>query len=166
MTYPRVHLDPAAYERRSRTAACFICDLIAGTHDGGEEVVYRDERAIVFLDRYPTLVGKLLVAPIAHREGVVGDFDEDEYLALQRVVHRAARAVSRTVPTERIYLLSLGSNQGNAHVHWHIAPLPPGVPYERQQFAALMWDEDGYLDIPAADRQDLAARIAGEMQGK
>ncbi|MDG4800345.1 hypothetical protein [Micromonospora sp. WMMD980] len=23
-------------------------------------------------------------------------------------------------------------------MHWHVAPLPPGVPYERQQYHALM----------------------------
>ena len=47
--------------------------------------------------------------------------------------------------------MSLGSHQGNAHVHWHVAPLPPGVPYEEQQFAALMHEVNGYLDIPEAD---------------
>ena len=39
---------------------------------------------------------------------------------------------SEAAPTERLYLLSLGSHQGNAHVHWHIAPLPPGVPYAKR----------------------------------
>ena len=28
--------------------------------------------------------------------------------------------------------------RANAHVHWHVAPLPPGVPYEQQQFRAVM----------------------------
>lgn len=41
-------------------------------------------------------------------------------------VYRVARAVEQVVPSERTYVLSLGSQQGNAHVHWHIAPLPPG----------------------------------------
>jgi hypothetical protein len=34
--------------------------------------------------------------------------------------------------------LSLGSQQGDSHLHWHIAPLPPGVPYDQQQLHALM----------------------------
>ena len=34
-------------------------------------------------------------------------------------------------------LLSLGSQQGNRHVHWHVSPLPPGVAYEKQQLAVL-----------------------------
>jgi len=42
------------------------------------------------------------------------------------------------VPTERMYSLSLGSRQGNAHLHWHIAPAAPGVPYDQQQYHALI----------------------------
>lgn len=57
---------------------------------------------------------------------------------------------------ERVYLLSLGSNQGNAHVHWHIVPLPPGVPYHEQQLAIYKQD---ILRIPEKDRVSLAARI-------
>jgi hypothetical protein len=32
--------------------------------------------------------------------------------------------LAAVVPTERMYCLSLGSQECNAHVHWHIAPLP------------------------------------------
>ncbi|MFL5939955.1 MAG: hypothetical protein ACJ75Q_06575 [Gaiellaceae bacterium] len=77
------------------------------------------------------------MAPKEHREHVVDDLSEDEYLALQRVIHRVGRAICRAVPTERPYVLSLGSQEGNRHVHWHLAPLPPGVPFEEQQLAAL-----------------------------
>jgi hypothetical protein len=66
------------------------------------------------------------------------------------------------VPTERLYVLSLGSHDGNAHVHWHVAPLPPGVPYREQQYAALM-HENGYLDISGAELSTIAQRIAGIM---
>ena len=68
------------------------------------------------------------------------------------------------VPTERLYVLSLGSMQGNAHVHWHVAALPPGVPYAEQQYAALMaehgWsrsDADTVAALAAAIRAALAA---------
>jgi diadenosine tetraphosphate (Ap4A) HIT family hydrolase len=84
--------------------------------------------------------------------------DEDEFLALQRVVRRVAAAVSEVVPTERTYSLSLGSKQGNAHLHWHVAPLPPGVPYERQQYHALMM-ENGVLDVDDSSQAALARDI-------
>ena len=60
--------------------------------------------------------------------------------------------------TERLYVLSLGSLQGNRHVHWHLVPLPPGVPYEQQHFTALA-PERGYLDIPDQAQADMATRL-------
>ena len=92
---------------------------------------------------------------------LVADFDEVAYLRLQSLVYRVGRAVSSVLPTERLYVLSLGSKQGNAHVHWHVAPLPPGVPYEKQQFRALMQEEDGYFGSATRGGAALAARIAG-----
>ncbi len=55
--------------------------------------------------------------------------------------------------------LSLGSQQGNRHVQWHIALLPPGVPFNQQQFEALMLSDKGYLKIPDAELSELAARL-------
>jgi diadenosine tetraphosphate (Ap4A) HIT family hydrolase len=63
-----------------------------------------------------------------------------------------------------MYVFSLGSNQGNAHVHWHVVPLPPGVPYERQQFAALMLESAGALEIPEEEKAALAARIGRRLE--
>jgi diadenosine tetraphosphate (Ap4A) HIT family hydrolase len=104
-----------------------------------------------------------LLAPLEHRVNVVADFSEDEYANLQRRVYRLGRALSAAVPTERLYVLSLRSHQGNAHVHWHLAPLPPGVPYEQQQVAAMTLAH-GYLDIPAAEQADLTMRIRRLME--
>jgi hypothetical protein len=42
-------------------------------------------------------------------------------------------------------------------VHWHLAPLPPGVSFKQQQFAAL--DTDLCLDLGDEELADLAERI-------
>jgi ATP adenylyltransferase len=147
--------------RRELAGRCFICELLAGNPDYAHDVVYEDERAIAFLQRLQTLYGYVLVAPKEHRERVVDDFSRDEYLALQAVVHRVGRAVSRAVPTERLYVLSLGSFQANSHVHWHLVPLPPGVPFEHQQLAAI--DTDLGLELGEDELEDLAARIRAEL---
>ena len=76
--------------------------------------------------------------------------------------HRVARAVATTVPTERMYSMSLGSQQGNAHLHWHLAPLPFGVPYDQQQFHAVM-AEHGVLAVDDAVQAALAQRIRGQL---
>jgi diadenosine tetraphosphate (Ap4A) HIT family hydrolase len=160
--YPRIPFDVDGYTRTVRAAAddgsCFICAIVAGERDD-HLVVFRDDLCIAFLAKWPTLLGYTLVAPLEHRTDVVRAFTVDEYVALQRRVHRVGAAVSAAVPTERLYLLSLGSHQGNAHVHWHVAPLPPGIPYDEQQYAALM-HERGYLDVPDGGLAAVAARIA------
>ncbi|MFG2649397.1 HIT family protein [Streptomyces sp. NPDC048436] len=120
--------------------------------------MYEDDEHVAFLDRWPTLPGKLLVAPKAHVEHVVKDLDEGAYVRIMLVVRKVALAVERVFEGERTYLYSLGSQEGNSHLHWHIAVLPPGVPYEEQQFHVLM-TENGVLDVPPGEMVDLAARI-------
>lgn len=160
---PRKPFDLPRYVERTQNGPCFICEMIA-RHPAYplDQIAYEDDVAIVFLNRYPTLLGYTLVAPREHREQVTGDFTPAEYLALQRVIYRVGEAIRRVVPTERLYVLSLGSQQGNRHVHWHLAPLPPGVPYDQQQIAALAV-EAGILDIPPAEMAALARRIRDAM---
>ena len=55
-------------------------------------------------------------------------------------------------------LPSLGSQQGNAHVHWHVVPLLPDVPYEEQQLEAVSL-EQGVFDLSERELDELAARI-------
>ena len=162
-TYPRRQLDLGAYSARAQAGPCFICRVGDGSSPHEHPTIYRDDTAIAFLNRFPTVLGYVLVAPIDHRENVVTDFTTEEYLRLQAIVHRIGTAISEVLPTERLYVLSLGSKQGNAHVHWHLAPLPPGVAYEDQQFRALMTESQGYLDIPDEDQAALAAAIAARI---
>lgn len=151
-----------AYIEHIQNNPCFICEMIAGRLNGNHVIDQNDE-FIVFLNKYPTLYGYVLVAPIAHKEQVTGDFSLEEYLSLQRAVYQVGEAVRRTVDAERVYILSLGSQQGNRHVHWHIAPLPQGVPFKEQQLAALSMD-DGFMNISDHEMADLAQRIRHNMQ--
>jgi diadenosine tetraphosphate (Ap4A) HIT family hydrolase len=154
----KLAFDLECYARRVQDGPCFVCAMLAG--DGGYEhdVVFEDEHTVAFLNRYPTLLGACLVAPKQHVEGLVDDLDVEQYVRLQRVVYAVGTAASAVVPTERLYVLSLGSKAGNAHVHWHVAPLPPGVPYERQQYHALM-AEHGVLGVTAEEQSRLAEAI-------
>lgn len=158
MTNKTRPFDMAAYVARITTGPCFICQIVAGNPAHPHHILYEDKQAIAFLNAYPPLYGYVLVAPRQHREQVTGDFSQAEYLQLQAVIYRVTEAVRRVVPAERVYLLSLGSQQGNSHVHWHIAPLPPGVPFHQQQLAALQV-EDSILDLSEADMSALAAQI-------
>jgi diadenosine tetraphosphate (Ap4A) HIT family hydrolase len=151
-------LDPDAYAARCREGPCFICAMLAGEPGSHHHVVFEDAETVAFLNKYPTLYGYVLVAPREHREQVTGDFSLGDYLALQRVIYRVAEAVRAEVRAERVYILSLGSQQGNRHVHWHVAPLPSGVPYADQQLEALRM-ERGVLDLPEEELASLARRL-------
>ncbi len=158
----RVPLDEGSYLEHVR-ARCFICETARRHPDDPHHLVYEDEEFIAFLDRWPMLLGQTLVAPREHRERVTGDFSEDEYLKLQRIVWRVGEAIRQALPTERLYIASMGSEQANRHVHWHVAALAPGTPYDRQQWAAFV-DERGVLDLDDQEMQELASRISHHLQ--
>jgi diadenosine tetraphosphate (Ap4A) HIT family hydrolase len=155
----RLPFDVSAHVERSQHGPCFICELIAGNPAYAHHVIARDDTTLVFLSKYPTLPGYALVCPIEHHEDLAEDITPARYLALQAVVHRLSRALKRVYDAERIYVLSLGSQQGNSHLHWHVVPLPKGTPYEQQQYHALM-AENGVLEFSEAEMAKAAATIA------
>ena len=160
--FERYQPDLGTYVRRVRTGPCFVCAILGQDPASlDNHVIDEDEDAIVFLAMNPTQYGYTLVAP---KVQVAGDFTVEEYLGLQRVVHRVVKAVREEVGAERVYVLSLGSNQGNAHVHSHVVPLPPGIPYEEQQFAAIMLETAGALKIPEGEKAALATHIGQRME--
>lgn len=153
----RQPFDLDSYIKRIQSSPCFICEIVAGRLHGNH-IIQQSDDFIIFLNKYPMLYGYTLVAPAKHKEQVTGDFSLDEYLALQRIVYRTAEALRKSVDAERVYILSLGSQQGNSHVHWHIAPLPYGVPFKEQQLEALRV-ENGILNLAYEDMESLAQRI-------
>jgi ATP adenylyltransferase len=132
--------------------------MVAGDSVFPGNVIFGSDEALAFLDGYPRAYGYTLVASKEHREQVTKYFTVEEYLDLQRLVYRVAEAVREEAGAERIYLHTFGGNQGNSHVHWHVVPLPPGVPYDEQQDPWTIWD-GGVLEIPKEEMADLARRI-------
>ena len=107
--------------------------------------------------------GYALVSPRRHLEHIVRDLDPEAYLRLQAVVYKVAKAIEAVVPSERTYVLSLGSQQSNRHIHWHIAPLPPGTPLDEQQYHALM-GENGVIPWSPEQAAELRAKIRAQLQ--
>ena len=142
----KINFDIKAYNERVQISPGFICRIVAKDPEDDHHIVYEDENVIVFLNKYPSLYGYVLVSPKEHVENVTGDIALDDYLYLQKIIYMVSEAIKQIILTERIYILSVGSKQGNSHVHWHVAPLPPNVPYEKQQFEALN-AENGILDL-------------------
>jgi len=155
----RQPFDLKAYVHDIGTRPCFICGLLKNDPAFFHHRVFEDDETIIFLSKYPTLPGYCLVCPKEHREDLARDMSKDEYLRLQGKVHVLSRALKSVFDAERIYVLSLGSQQANSHLHFHVVPLPSGVPLEEQQYHALM-AENGVLHIPDDQMAELAQRIA------
>ncbi|WP_068056247.1 GNAT family N-acetyltransferase [Nocardia xishanensis] len=161
----RVAMDLATYEQRVRSEDCFVCAFLEGKPGYEHHMVYDDGEHVAFLNKYPTLFGYALVVPRRHVEDVVADLTPHQYLRLQSAVHKVARAVAAVTGPERTYLMSLGSMQGNAHVHWHVAPLPANTPYDRQQLHAVDLVH-GILDYTETEMAGLAARIRSSLSAE
>jgi diadenosine tetraphosphate (Ap4A) HIT family hydrolase len=156
--YERYFPNMKALHHTFQTAPCFVCEIIGSGPDRAAHIVYEDDRFIAFLDKYPRQYGYTLISPKRHLEQVTAAFDLGDYLALQTLVYHVCEAVREEVDAERMYIFTFGSNQGNAHVHWHVAPLPKGTPYEQQQGAAVGW-QAGVLRIPETEMAVLADRL-------
>jgi diadenosine tetraphosphate (Ap4A) HIT family hydrolase len=155
----RQPFDGQAYVHRA-AQGCFVCRLVQRDPSlPPHEVIWRSDEVIAFLDGFPTVYGHVLVAPTAHREQVTADFTLHDYLGLQRIVYALAEAVRQALRPERVYVLSLGSQQLNAHVHWHVVPCPPGLPLEEQQGALLDKARSGILSLPPEEMAALVARL-------
>jgi diadenosine tetraphosphate (Ap4A) HIT family hydrolase len=102
--FERYHPDMDDVHRGFRTQPCFICTMVQGHVRFPENIIYEDDRALVFLDGYPRAYGYTLVAPKGHREQVTADFSIAEYLDLQHLLYRVTEAVREEVGAERMLI--------------------------------------------------------------
>ncbi len=159
--YIRYKLDVEKYNKRAQTGPCFICEILKSNPNYPAHIVYQDEEIISFLDAYPRLYGWTIVAPKKHKESVILDFTQEEYLSIQYKIYNITKAIIELLKPERVYILSLGSHQGNSHVHWHIAPLPSGMPYNDQQNGVFKLD---ILKIPEEEQMKLTSKLNNSIQ--
>lgn len=156
--YERYFPDMKSLHHTFQTSPCFVCEIIKGSPGTMRYIVYEDDKYIAFLDGYPRQLGYTLVTPKRHLEQVTQDFNLDAYLDIHKLIYHIAETVRVETDAERMYIFTFGSNQGNSHVHWHVAPCPRGTPYDQQQGAAVGW-QAGVLKIPEDDMVDIAQRL-------
>jgi galactose-1-phosphate uridylyltransferase len=100
--------DLAAHVERSRQGPCFVCAYLCGHPGYRHEHIFLDDHVVAFLSRYPTLLGYTIVAPRTHVVEVTGN--RELFRRVGDVVHDVAEALKAVLPTQRIYLMALGSH--------------------------------------------------------
>ena len=103
---------------------CFFCNAATGD-DADGLVVFRGERALVVLNKFPYASGHLLVAPARH-VGEFGDVSDEEALEVHRLAGSAMAALAETYAPQGY---NVGWNLGRIagaglvdHVHLHVVP--------------------------------------------
>jgi ATP adenylyltransferase len=108
-----------------RPKGCIFCPEGNGESDEERLLLYRGDRSMVVMNRFPYNNGHLLVAPWKHTSSLDGLQDE-ELFDLVRTVRWSTAVLRETMSPDAFNLgLNLGTVAGagvEAHVHFHIVP--------------------------------------------
>jgi ATP adenylyltransferase len=106
---------------------CLFCRVRQAdpSADRANLLVWRGERVIVVMNKFPYNSGHVMVAPVEHVGSPV-DLSDGDALALQKGVSMSLRAISDVMSPEGY---NIGANLGRVagagipdHVHYHVVP--------------------------------------------
>jgi histidine triad (HIT) family protein len=99
---------------------CKFCRIVAG--DGAADIVFRDDRAVAFLDHRPLFPGHVLLLPRGHYE-TLGDLPPDHVDPLFQRARRLSRAMEEVLgATGSFVALNNRVSQSVPHLHVHVVP--------------------------------------------
>ncbi len=111
---------------KSDTATpCIFCTAATNPNTRETLTLYRNERALVMLNRYPYTNGHLMVAPVAH-EARLFDSSDDALASLIRLTAESQRILSDVYHPDGFNIgMNFGTPAGAGiadHYHVHIVP--------------------------------------------
>lgn len=111
--------------RAAKTEGCVFCNAHQAGVSKESLLVYKNQHAMVILNKYPYNSGHTLVLPARHC-GDIENLSDDEFLATQVLVREVMRAMKVIYNCQGI---NVGLNHGSVagagipeHLHWHIIP--------------------------------------------
>lgn len=111
--------------QHDRPQGCFLCAGWRERNDRENLVVYRAERTLVVLNKFPYNNGHLLVAPAAHK-GQWSELAEAEMLELMQVLGLMLDVLTKSIKPDGFNIgVNLGRVAGAGlpdHLHWHVVP--------------------------------------------
>jgi len=113
------------YILSNEEVGCFICDLTQAEPSEENLLLYRNEHAMVLMNKYPYNNGHILVAPVAHTADLT-ELTEPEYGQTMELFRFSLKALENLMAPEGFNAgLNLGKTGGaglEEHVHFHIVP--------------------------------------------
>lgn len=115
--------DDSSKERKSD---CFICHNYQTPEDDEKNLVlWRTDKTIVILNRYPYNNGHLLIAPVRHIPDL-NDVSDEENLEMMKLIRDSQKALSLAIKPQGF---NVGMNFGRCagaglpgHMHIHVVP--------------------------------------------
>jgi ATP adenylyltransferase len=109
---------------------CFLCRYWSDPSSDKENyVVWRTDRSLVTLNRFPYTGGHLLIAPGRHEAGLE-TLDDQELLEMMTLTRDAEKMLQHAIKAEGFNVgLNIGRCAGAGlpgHVHLHVVPRWPG----------------------------------------
>jgi ATP adenylyltransferase len=108
-----------------RPYGCIFCPEGNGESDEQRLLLYRGDRSMVIMNRFPYNNGHLLVAPWKHTPSLDG-LEDEELFDLVRTVRWSVAVLRQTMSPDGFNVgLNLGTVAGagvEGHVHFHIVP--------------------------------------------
>ena len=103
----------------------FIKEAIESKNDENNLVVFRFEKSIVLMNKYPYNNGHILIAPLREVNDIL-NLTDDEYFEINKVLKLCIKAVNNVY---KPHGYNIGVNSGTAagagvasHLHYHIVP--------------------------------------------
>lgn len=113
------------YILSEKDQACIFCEKPNQTLDRENLVLYRAERNVVMLNKYPYNPGHLMVAPFKHVNSLEA-LDNDDLLEHMQLVSRCVAMLKSEMNPEGFNVgINLGRVGGagiEEHIHTHIVP--------------------------------------------
>jgi ATP adenylyltransferase len=111
--------------KSEKSGSCIFCDAAKSNQMRDTLTLYRNQQALVMLNRYPYTNGHLMVAPIAH-QGRLFDSTDDSLRAFIRLAAESQRILSDVYHPDGF---NIGMNFGEVagagvadHYHLHVVP--------------------------------------------
>ncbi|MFW9856622.1 MAG: HIT family protein [Candidatus Thorarchaeota archaeon] len=103
---------------------CILCEISQKRSSEDSWEVFRDDKVIVLLNKFPYTPGHLLIAPLEHFEEFT-DLPQVLITRLTLILQRSVLLLNRThSPMGFNVGLNLGDAAGGSirHIHWHVVP--------------------------------------------
>lgn len=108
-----------------KEAGCVFCNARESGVQVASLCVFKNEWAMLILNKYPYNAGHVMVIPTRHCANI-GDLTELEHIETQKLLKKTVEVVQKIYKVEGINVgLNMGAIAGAGlpdHLHWHIVP--------------------------------------------